>query len=288
MKYAIITNPSSGKMTADQKRSALSKAAEVLQAEIHGLDTTSPSQFAQCARELASRCDVLVIAGGDGTFSDVINAIDTSQTTIAYLPMGSGNALRHVLKYKGDMVYMSVRIKMGKIHYFDLIECDGKKLSLSASIGIEGKVLELRERYRSKNVTGFSSYLKALGGIYLRPYKRPAAQVIVDDNELYVPELFTLVVAKQPYYGYGMNVIPQARPGDGRLHVLCLNCHFLKALLGGITAFTIGNRVGLYQSGKQVRVKLDRPMLLQLDGNLAWEAKDFSFCVLPSALRIKY
>jgi diacylglycerol kinase family enzyme len=37
--------------------------------------------------------EVIVVAGGDGTFSDVINAIDTSRTPVAYLPLGSGNAM---------------------------------------------------------------------------------------------------------------------------------------------------------------------------------------------------
>ena len=72
MRYAIITNPVSGKMTAEQKRAALAQAAEILDTEIHGLDTTTAEEFGQCARELATRCDVLVAAGGDGTFSDII------------------------------------------------------------------------------------------------------------------------------------------------------------------------------------------------------------------------
>ncbi|MGD9037263.1 MAG: diacylglycerol kinase family protein, partial [Syntrophobacterales bacterium] len=64
-------------MTAEQKCAALAQAAEILDTQIHGLDTTTAEEFGQCARELASRCDVLVTAGGDGTFSDIINAIDT-------------------------------------------------------------------------------------------------------------------------------------------------------------------------------------------------------------------
>ena len=64
LRYAIITNPASGKMTVDQKRSVLAKAAEVLDAEIHGLDTIKASDLAKCAQHLAISCDVLVTAGG--------------------------------------------------------------------------------------------------------------------------------------------------------------------------------------------------------------------------------
>ena len=50
----------------------------------------------QCAAELAREVEVLIVAGGDGSFSDAINALD-SQTTFAYLPFGSGCALRYAL-----------------------------------------------------------------------------------------------------------------------------------------------------------------------------------------------
>jgi hypothetical protein len=45
MRYAIITNPVAGKMTVDQKLSALANAAAILDAKIHGLDTTSAAEF---------------------------------------------------------------------------------------------------------------------------------------------------------------------------------------------------------------------------------------------------
>ncbi len=53
-------------------------------------------------RELARRFDVLVIAGGDGTFSDAINSVSTDETTIAFLPLGTGNAMAHALHYRGN------------------------------------------------------------------------------------------------------------------------------------------------------------------------------------------
>jgi len=89
MWYAIITNPFSGKMTADQKQKVLANAAKILDAKIYGLDILTTDDFTQCGRELATHCDVLVTAGGDGTFSEIINAIDTANTTIAHLLLGT-------------------------------------------------------------------------------------------------------------------------------------------------------------------------------------------------------
>ena len=130
MRYAIITNPVSGKMTVDQKQRVLAKAAEILDAKIYGLDIISTDDFDQCGRELATHCDVLVTAGGDGTFSDIINAIDTANTTIAYLPLGAGNAIRYALHYKGSLTDIALRIRDGTIRKYDLVNCDKKSVPL--------------------------------------------------------------------------------------------------------------------------------------------------------------
>ncbi len=287
MRYAIITNPAAGRMTVDRKRSALAKAAQILDAQIHGLDTGSTWELAQCAQELAARCDILVAAGGDGTFSDIINAVDPAQTPVAYLPLGTGNAMRYALKYKGDLIDIAMRIRDGRIHNYDLINCDDKKRAFTVSVGIESTVIRLRDRYVAQGAVGLKPYLKAVLRSYLKEYKHTDARITIDGEVFEMKNLLSLMVVKHPYYGYGMNVVPRARFHDRRLHICCLDSGPFKSLVGVITAFTIGNRIGQYYTGSRLTVKLDRPLALQYNGNSGWEADAFTFKVLPGALRIK-
>ena len=287
MRYAIISNPVSGRMTVDQKRSALAAAAAILDAQIHGLETRTVDEFAQCARELVTRCDVLVTAGGDGTFSAIINAVDTSQTAVAYLPLGTGNALQYALEYRGALAAVARRIKEGQIREYDLIDCDEKKRAFMVSVGIDATIIQLRNKYAAQNAAGFKGYFLAACKAYLKEYKRPSATVTVDDTSFEVQNLLSLMVVKQPYYGFAMKVVPGARFDDRQLHTLCLNPGLLKFVFGGVTALAGGNRVGDYRSGRRVRVQLQWPLLLQTDGNEAWEADAFNFTVLPKALKIK-
>jgi diacylglycerol kinase family enzyme len=287
MRYAIITNPVSGKMTVDQKRTVLTEVAEILGAEIHGLDTIQASDLAECAQDLVTRCDVLVIAGGDGTLSDIINAIDTARTPIAYLPMGTGNAMMYALKYKGSLADMARRIRDGAVHEYDLIHCDEKRRAFMASMGIEGSIIRLRERYRLQGTMGFKAYFRAVFMAYVREYKRTTGRMTVDDMTFEVKDLLSLMVTKQPYYGFGMNVVPEARLDDCQLHILSINSGVFESVIGAIASFVGGNRIGHYRTSRQLTVDLERPLILQVDGNDAWEADTFKFKVLPNALKIK-
>ena len=287
MRYAIISNPVSGSMSVDQKRSALAAAAAILDAEIHGLDTLNADEFAQCARELVTRCDVLVTAGGDGTFSDIINTVDTSRTLVAYLPLGTGNAMQYALEYRGSLAAVAMRIREGGVLEYDLVDCDEKKRAFMVSVGIDATIIQLRNKYAAQNAASFKAYFLATCNAYLKEYKRSSATIAVDGTCFEVQNLLSLMVVKQPYYGFGMKVVPGARFDDRQLHILCLNPGLLKFVFGGVTALAGGNRVGQYCTGRRVSVELERPLVLQVDGNEAWEADAFKFTVLPKALKIK-
>ncbi len=287
MRYAIIANPASGKMNINQKLSTLAKAAEILEAEINGLDTVTADELGQCARELAACYDVLVIAGGDGTFSDIINSIDTTRIPVAYLPLGTGNAMRNAFQYKGDLADIAMRIRGGNIHEYDLINCDGKVRAFMVSVGIEGTVIRLWDQYVARGGSGLKTYLKAVINSYFKEYDRTSARIAIDGELLEVKNLLSLMVVKQPYYGFGMNVVPKARFDDRQLHIVCINTGLFKSVIGGLSAFTIGNRIGQYHTGLQVTVNLDRPLTLQFNGNEGWDAKTFTFTTLSKALKIK-
>jgi diacylglycerol kinase family enzyme len=85
-----------------------------------------------------------------------------------------------------------------------------------------------------------------------------------------------------------MKVVPRARFDDRRLHVHYTNPGFFGFAVGVVTALTIGNRIGRYRSGRCLRVRLENPVWLQIDGSLAWKNDNFTFEVLPKALRIKF
>jgi len=287
MRYVIMTNPFSGRLKLSRKKLLLEKAARILRAEVVGLDVKTREDFVSCARKIASSVDILVVAGGDGTVSDVINALDTSQTPIAYLPLGSGNALAHGLKYPFGFTEAAKRILEGRIREYDLILCDGRQKALIASIGIEGAVLRVRDHYLSQGVKGLTAYSRAFFEAFFRGHRPFCMEMTVDGEPCRRDGLLSVSVMKHPCYGYGLKMVPRARLDDGKLHLLCTTDGLWKAAGTVLSAFTIGNRFGTFLQGSRVEIRLEKPLSLQTDGDLAWEADRFTFEVLPRALKIK-
>ena len=285
--YAIIANPVSGTRSPSRKRAALEKARRILGAKTYGLDTRTPGELVECARDVAAHCDVLVVAGGDGTFSDIINSIDTVQIPVAFLPLGTGNALSYALQYNGGPATIADRIKHGAIAEYDLLDCEKNKRGFMMSVGLEGAVVRSCNRYFRRGCGGFGTYAVSFADAYFRKYKRATAQITVDDTTFAVKNLLSLMLVKQPYYGFGMKVVPGARFDDGLVHTLTMNSGLFGCTLGTVSAFAGGNRVGRYLAGHQVQIRSASPLPLQIDGDYVCESKTFRFRVLPKRLRIK-
>jgi diacylglycerol kinase family enzyme len=286
-RYAIIANPISGSTPVEEKRALLAPAGEVLGAEIYGLDTRSREEFMQCARDLSQDFDVIVAAGGDGTFSDIINAIDSRLHTIAYLPMGSGNAIRWALGYPRAIINCANRILSGRVCEFDLIDCCGKRRGFMASVGFDGKVIRLSHTYRHRGRPGLGAYLRAVFVTYLYGHGHAEARISLDADKMVVQRLLSIVVMKQPYYGYGMKILPRARFDDGMLHIGIFNQGVFRICGVAASAFTIGNHFGTFRTSTALEIRLDRPLVLQIDGDSGWEDYEFSFRVLRGVLRMK-
>jgi diacylglycerol kinase (ATP) len=168
-----------------------------------------------------------------------------------------------------------------------LILCDGGKRAILASAGIEGRALKLRAQYLARGMKGFPAYCGAfLEACFTRHYQ-VFLELDLDGRQFRLHNALSVIIARHPYFGYGMKLVPGACFDDGLLHILCLGGGFLKAAGAVITSFTLGNRLGRFLHGRKAVVRFDRPMVLQLDGNPAREGDRFVFEVLPKALKIK-
>ena len=288
MKYGIVVNPAAGTSSIDEKSRILKQASEVLvDCEVAGLDTTAATELCDCARTLAERVAVLIVAGGDGTVSDVINSVDLDEVALSYLPLGSGKALNYSLNLPQSIPAVAKQIREGTRRSIDLILCDGNKKAMFASVGIDGHIIQERLKYVREGLEGLTGYERAIVKCLLGGYKRPDARVTIDDVTFEVPHAFSLMVTKIPFYGYGYKVVRKAKLGDGNLHLLIINSA-AQVIYGFVSTFLGKNRAGDYRTGKSISITTTKKEYLETHGDLVREGSDFKFEILPGALNMIY
>ncbi len=289
MRFGIIANPKSGPASIARKSQVLRKAADILGAgtRIAGLDTTSRDEFVQCAKDMASRVDVMVVAGGDGTFSDMINAIDP-EVVLSYMPFGSGCALRYALGLPPQLPRIARQIRDGQLHRLDLILCDDAVKAFMASVGLEGNILNRRETLQAGGMRGRQAYAIAMFGSFLTDLERTDMTLTIDNMTLTIPNAVTTIVTKIPYYGYNMRIVPNAVFDDGQLHLLAVNSGLPELMQTVASSFIEGNRLGTYRPGREIRIETQHERHAQTDGDLYRRGKDFRFRVLPQVLKMWY
>jgi diacylglycerol kinase (ATP) len=287
MRYGIVVNPRSGRHSRDRKERVIREVAQRLGGgcPVVGLDTTCSAELAEEARRLSRQVDVLVIAGGDGTIADVINAMD-QPVRVGLLPVGSANALACALGLPMNVMWATRRIAEGKPRPIDLILCDGSRKAAMTGVGIEAEILRRREPWLNRHLGNAIPYFLATAGA-LRNYVRTEVRIIVDGQEHEVRQAISVVVTKIPSYGFGLKLVPQARLDDGRLHVLTGNMGAMSLAWSLLKAFVVPNRAGQYLSGPRVVVECASPRWLEADGELCREGTRFEFEVLPGALTIQ-
>jgi diacylglycerol kinase family enzyme len=287
LRYVILANPVSGRLGLDAKRQRLAAAAEILGAEIRGLDTTCREDFEVCARDAAQQADVVVAAGGDGTISDLLNTLDLRESVLGLLPLGTGNALAWALGLIGPIEAAARQIRDGAVRPGDLVLVDNGRRGYLVSVGFDGAVIQERD-VRPPRCGGWAGYVQLCLRLLRRRRCTFGARLDLDATRIELDRLFNVAVVKEPYYGYGLRMVPGARLDDGQLHVRCLRGRLVEPALAGLSGSTVGNRFGRSLRGARLAIETDRPVWLQCDGTTGWEAQRFEFVVQPAAWRIKY
>jgi diacylglycerol kinase family enzyme len=99
-----------------------------------------------------------------------------------------------------------------------------------------------------------------------------------------------LVFLNTPFYGNGINLLPDASPFDGSLHVGILETKTFRETLRFAYEVFRGRHQSstrfISGSSRTFRVKPLEPMDLQLDGDIFPQISEFELTVLPGALRV--
>jgi len=232
----------------------------------------------------------ILVAGGDGTLFEVLQACDRSRQRIVLLPSGRGNSLAKDLGVDADCDPADC-IQRGTDRAIDLLDViimheDGTSWSgVSASnlaLGYPAAVADHAARWRR-----FRAGSYAIGAM-TAPLDPMRIRLRCDGGESESLELTGLVISNSRYVGPFLG-FPSSDLYDGTCHTVEMRVGRLRQTLHNLSSLT---GVGFYEplirrDVRSVDVRLDEPALLKIDGELKLGVREIHSRVQPAAVTFR-
>ena len=215
----IVYNPHTNKGASVERMKKIREDLDSRGVQYEYRESTYAGESVALASELAKTCDVIVSAGGDGTFYEVINGTIDKDVTYAVLPFGSGNDTSRMLglKEKSDKELVDTLLE-GKETMMDVQIFNDKTISMQfIAMGIVPEVLA--NFLKMKKSRGFN-YVMALLSALIR-HKPRNYKVIVDGvEETYYSDMVAMMNIQTA--GGGLQVCPEAIIDDRKLDLVII------------------------------------------------------------------
>ncbi|MGQ2969320.1 MAG: diacylglycerol/lipid kinase family protein [Allorhizobium sp.] len=272
MKIAVVRNPIAGGRLGRKQWAPLSAAfrRHFPDMEIH--ESRSSGDARRLARELAAGpYDLLLVAGGDGTISDVVDGVLTSSRPdmpLAFLPIGTGCDFVRNFALPSDPAALADHIANAPLRRIDaglLTSHDAngheqrRYFANITSVGISGEIVEaVNAPGRMRILNGPLRFLvhSAVAILRYRPYD---FEVLIDGMRVHHGKLALTAIANGGWFGGGMHITPDADVADGQFEIAVMreeNVFGLLNLLGRLhKAGHVGHPLLSFHKGRRVEVR---------------------------------
>lgn len=283
-RIAVIFNPVSGPRDIRHCLDTISQRLADLGATLELHETRHAGHACELAASLCPDIDALLIAGGDGTVSEVVQGLVRTDIPLAILRTGTENLLARELDMPVDPSIMALTLTQGSVVNWDAGEVNGRRFAVVVGVGFDAECARNMMTRRRGHITRWSYFRSVWSAFW--SYSIPSLRVFVDERLWYEGQgLVFLGLIKR--YGGGIRLLAAADPTDGLLDVLVLSCqtrwglipHFIRIVLGR----HIPSSASRYIKARHVSVTSPEQVPVQVDGDFGGTLP-LSATVLPGAL----
>jgi diacylglycerol kinase (ATP) len=289
LKATLISNPIAGKMASRDHPTEVVHLLEGHGWEVDVHRSRSPGDATRIARvAVAAGDDIVIVAGGDGTINEAVQALAGTTTALGFLPYGTVNVWAREIGLPLSPRDAALSLLSGRTETLDLGIANDRYFLLMAGIGFDGEVVRrARKVERYKPRFGVLPYVAVSLATATR-YRGMDVELRYDGVIRRVQALM-LVLGNTRLYGGRFRFTPDAVATDGWLDVcivkgggpFALARQSIPLLIGGSTAFS---DVEMFRV-RELFVRGNGPAPLQLDGELVGSIPAH-FRVAPRALRV--
>ncbi len=276
-RWWYIVNPVAGKgrALAIGKELALAAGAAGFGGPVR--ETSGPGHATELAQAaIAHGAEIVAVIGGDGTVSEVAEALVGTNTCLMVLPGGGGNDLAGELGIAhlppGPVaIARTLRLLASAPRVrLDVATINGRACIQAGGTGLDAYVATLHSTSRIRPAA-LSYGVGTIRG--LLTYRPTVMKVTVDGNVVWNGRAYAVTIANIGVYGGGLRIVPDADPMDGLVDVAIIgDIHRLEAIRIFPTVYR-GTHVGHPQfhlhRGRHVTVTTpDNPQPIHIDGTL--------------------
>jgi YegS/Rv2252/BmrU family lipid kinase len=256
----------------------------------HGIDwqVSITKKFGDATR-LAKRAitdgvDLIAGYGGDGTQMEIANAVMGTDTPMAILPGGTGNAMSFELRVPRNLKpAVELICQSNRTQKIDLARIGEQYFMLRAYSGIEESEKTSRD---DKDRYGNLAYiLDTIRGLKNPPHAK--YRLTIDDKEIELEGLTCLVLNSGSLGGIDFKATKRVSVSDGLIDVFIVKKDFPSITALASYLLDIGeSRIGIYHwQGKKVHVEADPPQTTWIDGEL-FGPTPYTINIIPRGVSI--
>lgn len=290
----LIANPAA-KRASEKKLELAVKLLHATGREVDVFLTRKRGDAEELARSASMQGTPLVIAaGGDGTFNEVINGIAKTETKMAILPLGTTNVLAKELGIPEDVKGAVNRALTGDVHSaslgcITLVSHESRVtryFCLMAGIGFDGEAV-YGISGTAKKYSGKGAYI--LSGLKaLMRYAPEEMTFIVNGNgETYSG--YSAIIGKASKYGGHFKITPDACLVNPDLYIFIMHGKRRTDVLRYASGILMGSHLQLkgtsYRKAESVEIKGNAH--IQIDGDYLGRTPA-RITVVPDALKLIY
>ncbi|OOB90164.1 diacylglycerol/lipid kinase family protein [Rathayibacter sp. VKM Ac-2630] len=310
---AVVVNPSKGDQARLRHLVATAEQEHGWAPTVWFETTPSEPGATQARAATASGVDVVLAAGGDGTVRSVAEGLRGSGTALAVLPFGTGNLLVRNLGLPLGFEE-AVRVAFGggerriDTGVVVLERPDGERVEnvflVMAGLGIDAKMIA-KTNTALKKAVGWLAYVD--GGVRALAELQPVRlRYSIDGAASRTVSVHSVMVGNCGVLPGGILLIPDAEPDDGVLDIVALRPRGPLGWLKVWNTITWENGVlrrsaagrklidlredardVIYLKGRDVRIGVDEPQEIQLDGDGFGLAAAVRIRVDPGSLLVR-
>lgn len=264
---ALIVNARSRKGQRLFKRACKRLGQLPYPVDAHAVD--DPEKLEETVRRaLEKRPDLVILGGGDGTISGLVDLLVGHKVMLGVLPLGTANSFARSLGIPLDLDGAIEVLATGAPRRIDLGMIDRDYFANCAAMGLSPQIAKTVP-HGLKKVLGRVGYLGWAG--YQFAHFEPFTLIVDDGTGEKRLRVVEVRISNGPYHG-GTWLVDEASVTSGQIVVQAVTGHYKRTLLRNWAASAFGHEARHYDTvtftGTTIRVDTEPPLPISIDGEV--------------------